>query len=74
MPTDVERASCSPRSGGCALDGLLVENRIAAEAHLLLDLVRDASLLHDHVNSRRLVLVHDLSLLFHEFQGTPAFV
>ena len=51
--------------GGCcaralrrgALDGLLVEDARAGLTDLLLDLVRDARLLQQHVNSLRDVLV-----------------
>jgi len=50
-----------PRSAGlrgCALDGLLVEDASAACANLLLDLVRDARPLHEHVNPLGDVLVN----------------
>ena len=42
-----------------ALDGLLVENASAVLADLLLDLVRDARPLHEHVNALGDVLVSE---------------
>jgi hypothetical protein len=43
--------------GCCALDRLLVEDALAAGAHLLLDLVRDACPLQKHMDALRNVLV-----------------
>ena len=52
-----ERVRSAARLGGGALDGLLVEDPGAGRADLLLDLVRDARPLHEHVDALGDVLV-----------------
>ena len=52
------RGTCSAAGLGCGpLDRLLVENTAAVLTDLLLDLVRDAGTLQQHMNTLRNVLV-----------------